>query len=136
MLGDLELHDLAGAFVDPEDPGIAEEPFGIVALDFDNAVVAGKILPEVAMTITGTYAEFSPSGTGQTNNTLRADGTALNIRGYNTRFVYPTRGIGALPDGLARTGARAGCASALPSMSRAVMCVLETTKAASRFSRR
>lgn len=38
--------------------------FGIVALDFDNAVVAGKILPEVAMTITGTYAEFSPSGSG------------------------------------------------------------------------
>lgn len=31
---------------------------------------------------------FSPSGTGQSGaNTLRADGTALNIRGFNTRFV-------------------------------------------------
>lgn len=31
---------------------------------------------------------FSPSGTGQSGaGTLRPDGTALNIRGYNTRFV-------------------------------------------------
>lgn len=39
--------------------------WGIVALDFDDAVdSAGNILPEVEELITGTYAEWSPSGKG------------------------------------------------------------------------
>lgn len=38
---------------------------GIVALDFDACVdTAGKINPEVLECLAGTYAEFSPSGTG------------------------------------------------------------------------
>lgn len=38
--------------------------FGIVALDFDACVVQGKVIPEVADLLDGTYAEFSPSGLG------------------------------------------------------------------------
>lgn len=37
---------------------------GIVALDFDNVVVDGRVEPWVLATIEGTYAEFSPSGNG------------------------------------------------------------------------
>lgn len=37
---------------------------GLVALDFDDCVVDGVILPEVLELIQGTYSEFSPSGTG------------------------------------------------------------------------
>lgn len=37
---------------------------GIVALDFDDCVIDGVILPEVAALIKGTYSEYSPSGTG------------------------------------------------------------------------
>lgn len=45
--------------------GFAPRPeFGIVALDFDNCVVSGSVLPEVERLITGTYAELSPSGRG------------------------------------------------------------------------
>ena len=36
----------------------------IVALDFDNCVHDGKIDPRVADLVSGTYAEFSPSGNG------------------------------------------------------------------------
>jgi hypothetical protein len=38
--------------------------FNIVATDFDNVVVDGVINPEVESLCTGTYTEFSPSGTG------------------------------------------------------------------------
>lgn len=47
--------------------GIAFAPlpgFGVVALDFDNCVVDGRVSPEVQTVIAGTYAEFSPSGKG------------------------------------------------------------------------
>lgn len=37
---------------------------GIVALDFDNCVFGGEVLPEVLEVVAGTYAEFSPSGNG------------------------------------------------------------------------
>jgi P4 family phage/plasmid primase-like protien len=37
---------------------------GLVGLDFDDCVVDGVILPEVAALLDGTYSEFSPSGTG------------------------------------------------------------------------
>lgn len=37
---------------------------GLVALDFDDCVVDGVIIPEVRDVIEGTYSEFSPSGTG------------------------------------------------------------------------
>jgi hypothetical protein len=37
---------------------------GIVALDFDNCVVGGRVDPEVLALINGTYAEYSPSGAG------------------------------------------------------------------------
>lgn len=37
---------------------------GIVALDFDDCVQGGQVLPEVAALCDGSYAEFSPSGTG------------------------------------------------------------------------
>jgi hypothetical protein len=37
---------------------------GIVALDFDNCVLGGRVDPEVLALINGTYAEYSPSGTG------------------------------------------------------------------------
>lgn len=38
--------------------------FGVVALDFDDCVAGGKVHPEVAELLAGTYAEFSPSGQG------------------------------------------------------------------------
>ena len=47
--------------------GLAFAPlsgFNVVALDFDNCVVDGKIAPEVLKVIDGTYAELSPSGKG------------------------------------------------------------------------
>lgn len=40
------------------------EDIGIVMLDFDDCVIDGVIKPEVAALIEGTYAEFSPSGSG------------------------------------------------------------------------
>lgn len=59
----------------------------IAAFDFKEALQysAGVVQDEVQAS---NNFLFSPSGTGQSGaNTLRADGTALNIRGYNTRFV-------------------------------------------------
>lgn len=45
--------------------GLALMPeFGVVALDFDNCVAGGGVLPEVEQIISGTYAEYSPSGEG------------------------------------------------------------------------
>lgn len=45
--------------------GLAMLPeWGIVALDFDDCVVDGKLVPEVENLVTGTYAEYSPSGNG------------------------------------------------------------------------
>lgn len=45
--------------------GFAPMPeWGITALDFDNCVVDGGLHPEVERIVAGTYAEFSPSGTG------------------------------------------------------------------------
>ena len=37
---------------------------GLVALDFDDCVVDGVVQPDVEALLDGTYAEFSPSGTG------------------------------------------------------------------------
>lgn len=37
---------------------------GLVALDFDDCVKDGELLPAVADLVEGTYCEFSPSGTG------------------------------------------------------------------------
>lgn len=45
--------------------GLALMPeFGIVALDFDNCMSGGGVHPDVLDLISGTYAEFSPSGEG------------------------------------------------------------------------
>ncbi|HRE82442.1 MAG TPA: TonB-dependent receptor, partial [Opitutaceae bacterium] len=57
----------------------------IGAVDFKEALAysAGVIQDTVQ---TSNSFLFSPSGTGQTG-ALRQDGTALNIRGYNTRFL-------------------------------------------------
>lgn len=45
--------------------GLALMPeFGIVALDFDGCVTGGGVLPEVEQVVSGTYAEYSPSGEG------------------------------------------------------------------------
>lgn len=45
--------------------GLAILPdFGVVALDFDDVVQAGEVDPRVEAIVEGTYAEFSPSGTG------------------------------------------------------------------------
>lgn len=38
--------------------------WGIIALDFDNAVTGGEVRPDVEFLLCGTYAEFSPSGLG------------------------------------------------------------------------
>jgi hypothetical protein len=38
--------------------------WGIVALDFDDCITAEGVHPDVQRLVTGTYAEFSPSGTG------------------------------------------------------------------------
>ena len=40
------------------------QDWGLVALDFDNAVANGAVREDVELTVTGTYAEFSPSGLG------------------------------------------------------------------------
>jgi len=45
--------------------GFATTPkFGICALDFDHCVTNGKVHPDLEAIVTGTYAEYSPSGTG------------------------------------------------------------------------
>ncbi|MBV2180968.1 MAG: AAA family ATPase [Castellaniella sp.] len=45
--------------------GLALMPeFGIVALDFDDCVADGAVRPDVEALVSGTYAEFSPSGHG------------------------------------------------------------------------
>lgn len=45
--------------------GLALMPeWGITALDFDNCVRDGQVLPEVLALVGGTYAEMSPSGKG------------------------------------------------------------------------
>lgn len=45
--------------------GLAIMPeFGLVALDFDHAIVDGGLDPQVESLVAGTYAEWSPSGTG------------------------------------------------------------------------
>lgn len=45
--------------------GLALMPeFGIVALDFDGCVAGGGVIPEVEQIVSGTYAEYSPSGEG------------------------------------------------------------------------
>lgn len=58
----------ARAFAEKQDfsgVGLALMPeFGITALDFDNCVTDGVIDPVVERLTTGTYTEFSPSGTG------------------------------------------------------------------------
>lgn len=38
--------------------------FNICALDFDHCVVNGQVHPDLEAIVTGTYAEYSPSGTG------------------------------------------------------------------------
>lgn len=38
--------------------------FNICALDFDHCVTNGQVHPDLEAIVTGTYAEFSPSGTG------------------------------------------------------------------------
>jgi hypothetical protein len=38
--------------------------WNICALDFDHCVVNGKVHPDLEAIVTGTYAEYSPSGTG------------------------------------------------------------------------
>ena len=54
--------------------------FGILALDFDNVVTDGEILPAVREVCEGTYFEFSPSGKG-----VRAffTGTLPNKKDHN-----------------------------------------------------
>ncbi len=45
--------------------GFAPLPdFGVTAIDFDNCVADGRILPQIEQMISGTYAEWSPSGEG------------------------------------------------------------------------
>lgn len=45
--------------------GLAMLPdWGLVGLDFDACVTDGAVVPEVLQAVSGTYAEFSPSGTG------------------------------------------------------------------------
>jgi hypothetical protein len=50
--------------------------WGITALDFDDAVTGGVVLPEVKALVSGTYAEFSPSGKGVRAFVLGAAGDA------------------------------------------------------------
>lgn len=61
--------------------GFATLPeWGLVALDFDDCVKDGKVIPEVENLVKGTYAEFSPSGNG-----VRAfmTGTIDNKKSYS-----------------------------------------------------
>jgi hypothetical protein len=45
--------------------GLALMPeWGFTALDFDDCIVEGQLMPEVESLVVGTYAEFSPSGLG------------------------------------------------------------------------
>lgn len=38
--------------------------WGLIALDFDNAVADGRVREDVGLLVSGTYAEYSPSGQG------------------------------------------------------------------------
>lgn len=45
--------------------GMATLPdWGVTVIDFDRAVVSGALMPQVERAVTGTYAEYSPSGEG------------------------------------------------------------------------
>ncbi len=61
--------------------------FGVVALDFDNCVTAGRIHPEVLAVVASTYAEFSPSGKG-----VRAffKGQLGNLKAHGEPFGFET----------------------------------------------
>jgi KaiC/GvpD/RAD55 family RecA-like ATPase len=69
------------------------ERAGIVAVDFDNCVVDGVIHPEVVEITLGTYAEFSPSGTGirafymgpSMGNNKDAHGEPYGVEIFSTR---------------------------------------------------
>jgi len=59
----------------------------IGAVDFKEALAYSAGVIQDSVQSSNNFL-FSPSGTGQSGaGTLRQDGTALNIRGYNTRFL-------------------------------------------------
>lgn len=75
--------------------GFATLPqFGICALDFDNCVVDGQVLPEVGEVLLDTYAEYSPSGTGVRAFFKGNLGNGKDIRGDGYGMeVFSTRGF-------------------------------------------
>lgn len=78
---------------------------GIVALDFDNCLAAGKLHPEVAAVVQSSYAEISPSGKGvraffrgQLGN-LKSHGEPFGFETFSTKgFVTFTGNVLALCD--------------------------------------
>lgn len=59
----------------------------IGAVDFKEGLIYSSGVVQESVQLSNNFM-YSPSGTGQSGaNTLNPDGTALNIRGYNTRFV-------------------------------------------------
>lgn len=60
---------------------------GLVALDFDNCLAAGKLHPEVAAVVQSSYAEISPSGKG-----VRAffRGQLGNLKSHGEPFGFET----------------------------------------------
>lgn len=61
--------------------------WGVVALDFDNAVADGRVLEEVELLVGGTYAEFSPSGQGVRAFVL---GVAPNKKNFDPPYGFET----------------------------------------------
>jgi hypothetical protein len=61
--------------------------WGIVALDFDNAIVDGGLHPDVERVVAGTYAEWSPSGQGVR---AFARGNLGNRKAHGAPFGFET----------------------------------------------
>lgn len=61
--------------------------WGIVALDFDNAASDGRVREDVELLVSGTYAEFSPSGQGVRAFVL---GVCPNKKSFDPPYGFET----------------------------------------------
>lgn len=75
--------------------GLALMPeFGIVALDFDRCIAEGGVHPDVELLVSGTYAEYSPSGEGVRAFMRGNLGNNKATRGQSYGFeVFSTKGF-------------------------------------------
>lgn len=71
---------------------------GVVALDFDDVVVDGVVDPRVLRVVAGTYAEFSPSGTGVRAFFKGSMASRKDLKGDPKVEVFGTNGFVTITD--------------------------------------